>query len=49
VGERGEALCTLHYNSDARLREAWRPAETAYSIAHEPPPPRLLVKRIVEP
>jgi pyrimidine-nucleoside phosphorylase len=30
--ERGEPLCTLHYNSDARLAEARRLAETAYSI-----------------
>ena len=42
--ERGEPLCTLHYNSDARLAEARRLAETAYSIGGERPreiPPLL--------
>jgi thymidine phosphorylase len=38
--ERGEPLCTLHYNSDARLAEATRLAETAYRI--EPDKPRFL-------
>jgi thymidine phosphorylase len=35
--ERGEPLCTLHYNSDARLAEARQLAESAYSIEHEKP------------
>jgi thymidine phosphorylase len=35
--ERGEPLCTLHYNSDARLGEARRLAETAYRIELEKP------------
>jgi pyrimidine-nucleoside phosphorylase len=38
--ERGEPLCTLHYNSDARLEEAKRLVETAYWI--EPQPPKVL-------
>jgi pyrimidine-nucleoside phosphorylase len=38
--ERGEPLCTLHYNSDARLAEARRLAETAYRI--EPDKPKSL-------
>jgi pyrimidine-nucleoside phosphorylase len=42
--ERGEPLCTLHYNSDARLAEARKLAETAYRIEPEKPeslPPLL--------
>src|SRR6202166_2481449 len=38
--ERGEPLCTLHYNSEARLAEARQLAESAYSI--EPEKLRLL-------
>jgi thymidine phosphorylase len=38
--ERGEPLCTLHYNSDARLAEAKQLAETAYCI--EPEKAKLL-------
>jgi len=38
--QRGESLCTLHYNSDARLEEAKRLVETAYQI--EPQPPKVL-------
>jgi pyrimidine-nucleoside phosphorylase len=33
--DRGEPLCTLRYNSDVRLPEATRLAETAYSLASE--------------
>ena len=46
--ERGEPLCTLHYNSEARLDEARRLAETAYCIESENPkflPP--LIYRVV--
>ncbi len=45
---RGEPLCTIHYNSDARLDEARRLAETAYAIGPRPPatlPP--LVSRVI--
>src|SRR5579862_9484266 len=35
--ERGEPLCTLHYNSDTRLEEARHLAETAYTIGAEKP------------
>jgi pyrimidine-nucleoside phosphorylase len=35
--ERGEPLCTLHYNADARLAEAQHLAETAYRIEPEKP------------
>jgi thymidine phosphorylase len=33
--ERGEPLCTLHYNAEARLEEARRLVETAYRIEPE--------------
>jgi pyrimidine-nucleoside phosphorylase len=47
--ERGEPLCTLHYNSDARLAEAQHLVETAYRIGPEKPktiPP--LFYRVIE-
>jgi thymidine phosphorylase len=45
---RGEALCTLHYNSDARLEEARRLVETAYVITPEAPAAgRALVERVI--
>jgi pyrimidine-nucleoside phosphorylase len=45
---RGEALCTLHYNSDARLDEARRLVETAYIISPRPPGAgRALVGRVI--
>jgi pyrimidine-nucleoside phosphorylase len=46
--QRGEPLCTLHYNSDGRLAEALRLAETAYRVEPEKPlvvPP--LIYRII--
>jgi pyrimidine-nucleoside phosphorylase len=46
--ERGEPLCTLHYNSDGRLAEARRLVETAYRIEPERPqslPP--LIYRVI--
>jgi pyrimidine-nucleoside phosphorylase/thymidine phosphorylase len=45
---RGEPLCTLHYNSDARLEEARRLVETAYIISAKPPAAgRALVGRVI--
>jgi pyrimidine-nucleoside phosphorylase len=45
---RGEPLCTLHYNSDARLEEARRLVDTAYTISRQPPPAgRPLVGRVI--
>src|SRR6202163_2040146 len=35
--ERGEPLCTLHFNAEARLEEARRLVETAYRIEPERP------------
>jgi thymidine phosphorylase len=46
--ERGEPLCTLHYNSEARLAEARSLAETAYSIApHKPQSIPPLIYRVI--
>ena len=46
--QRGELLCTLHYNSEARLAEARKLAETAYRIEPEKPksPPPLIYRVI---
>jgi pyrimidine-nucleoside phosphorylase len=35
--ERGEPLCTLHYNAEGRLAEAQRLVETAYQVESERP------------
>jgi pyrimidine-nucleoside phosphorylase len=46
--QRGEPLCTLHYNSEARLEEARLLVETGYSISMEKPhfiPP--LIRRVI--
>jgi pyrimidine-nucleoside phosphorylase len=45
--ERGEPLCTLHYNSDSRLAEARRLAETAYRIEPEKPKSLPLIYRVI--
>ena len=45
---RGEPLCTLHYNSDARLAEARQLVETAYLIeAEKPKAMPLLIYRVI--
>jgi pyrimidine-nucleoside phosphorylase len=46
--ERGEPLCTLHYNADARLAEARHLAETAYRVEPEKPKtiPQLIYRVI---
>ena len=44
---RGEPLCTLHYNSGARLDEARKLVESSYRIAAEPPAARPLVLRVI--
>ncbi len=46
--ERGEPLCTLHYNAEGRLEEARNLVETAYQIEQEKPkvvPP--LIHRVI--
>ena len=45
--ERGEPLCTLHYNLEGRLGEARKLAESAYSIARESPMPFRLIYRVI--
>lgn len=44
----GEPLCTLHYNSHARLEDARHLVQTAYQIVPQPPAQRPLVLRVVE-
>lgn len=44
----GEALCTIHYNSDSRARRAKQLIEESYQIAGVPPAhPRPLVHRVI--
>jgi pyrimidine-nucleoside phosphorylase len=48
AAHRGEPLCTIYYNSDARLDEARRLVETAYRIAPHPPAKLpVLVSRVI--
>jgi pyrimidine-nucleoside phosphorylase len=45
----GEPVATVHYNDPARLPEALRLLQEAYSIGPHPPgEPRVLVKKIIE-
>jgi len=45
----GEPLCTVHYNSDARLAEAQEMITHAYTIVREPPAnQRVLVHKVIE-
>jgi pyrimidine-nucleoside phosphorylase len=45
----GELIATVHYNDPARLPEALRLLQEAYSIgANRPAEPRVLVKKIIE-
>jgi pyrimidine-nucleoside phosphorylase len=52
IGDRvipGEPLVTVHYNADARLREATQLIASAYTVGPEPPQgSRPLVKRVIE-
>jgi len=45
--QRGQPLCTLHYNSPARLDEARRLAETAYRLVPEMPQIPPLIHRVI--
>jgi pyrimidine-nucleoside phosphorylase len=53
VGERvaaGEALCTLHYNSESRAAQAQRLIEQSYKISDAPPTTRRpLIHKIIKP
>jgi len=45
----GEPVATVHYNDSARLPEALRHLQEAYSIGPRPPgEPRILIKKIIE-
>ncbi len=44
----GEPLCTLHYNSEARLAEARQLIQESYRIEHTPPQgTRPLIRRVI--
>jgi pyrimidine-nucleoside phosphorylase/thymidine phosphorylase len=46
----GESLCTIHYNSKARLERALTLIEQSFQIGDSPPEPRPIVRHvIVEP
>jgi thymidine phosphorylase len=45
--ERGAALVTLHYNSDARLAEARQLGESSYRVGEKAPAPRPLVHKVI--
>jgi len=48
IVKRGEPLCTMHYNSDARLSEARQLVEQSYHVAPAPPKQiRPLVHRVI--
>ena len=41
-------LCTIHYNSDARLGEARSLLQQAYRIAEKPAEKRPLIHRVID-
>ena len=46
--QKGEAFCTVHYNSDARLGSAQNLLQQAYRIAEKPPAVRRpLIHRVI--
>ena len=47
AAQTGEPLCTIHYNSEARLVEVQRLIETSFHIAAEPPERQRLVRRVI--
>jgi len=44
---KGDPLCTLYYNSDARLHQARQMVEQSFSIVAQQPTPAPLVRRVV--
>jgi pyrimidine-nucleoside phosphorylase len=44
---KGETLCALHYNDDARLEEARRLVGGAYRMGMEPPAAKPLIRRVI--
>lgn len=45
--ESGATLCTVHYNSDARLANAMDLLSSAFEISDAPPPPAPLVRKVI--
>jgi pyrimidine-nucleoside phosphorylase len=46
--QKGDALCTIHYNSDARLGSAQNLVQQAYRVAERPPAARRpLIHRVI--
>src|SRR6476469_1631361 len=43
----GEPLCTIHYNSDARLNDARKLLQQAYRVGEPPPVNRPLIHRVI--
>jgi len=43
----GEPLCTVHYNSDARLAESMALLEHSFQIGPAAPPARPMVRKII--
>ncbi len=46
--QRGEPICTIHYNSDARLADARALIEQSYSIGSRQPQAGPLVRKVIE-
>lgn len=43
----GDALCTVHYNSDSRFRETLTLIEKSFVVSNEPPQRRPLIRRVI--
>jgi pyrimidine-nucleoside phosphorylase len=43
----GEPLCTIHYNSQARLDRALPLLEQSFQVADAPPEPRRIIRQII--
>jgi len=43
----GETLCTIHYNSSARLDDVRRVIASSFTIARQAPAPQPLVRRVI--
>lgn len=43
-----DVLCTVHYNSDLRLREALGLLEASFVVSDEPPQRRQLIRKIID-
>ena len=45
--EAGATLCTVHYNSDARLADAMKLLESSFEIGDAPPAPASLIRKLI--